>query len=112
MENCFIYDWLTVSFKNDVDVDCLIHVLGLTSLPWDFQESGSRLKYGHRISYDGISTKELKIPEKIKTGHKKKLQSSSESLKHNIADTNEEQTRSQCTTLSSWPMCCTYHSTI
>lgn len=55
MENCFIYDWLTVSFKNDVDVDCLIHVLGLTSIPWEFQETGSRLKYGHRIAYDGIS---------------------------------------------------------
>ena len=56
MENCFIYDWLTVSFKNDVDVDCLIHVLGMTNIPWEFQESGSRLKYGHRISYDGVSS--------------------------------------------------------
>lgn len=54
MENAIIYDWLTVSFVG-VDVDTLLHVMGLTGLAWEEQQTGSRLRYGHRLSYDGIS---------------------------------------------------------
>lgn len=54
MENCILYDWLTVSFQN-VDKDTLIHLLGMDTQPWQEQENGSRLRYGHRISFDGIS---------------------------------------------------------
>lgn len=54
MDNAFIYDWLTVSFQT-VDVDTILHVTGLAALPWEEQETGSRLKYGHRLAYDGVS---------------------------------------------------------
>ena len=54
MENLILYDWLTVSFLN-VDKDTIIHLLGLDSAAWQEQQTGSRLRYGHRISFDGIS---------------------------------------------------------
>lgn len=54
MENCILYDWLTVSFQN-VNQQDLIQVLGLSRCPWDDQGTGSRLKYGHRMSFDGVS---------------------------------------------------------
>lgn len=54
MENCILYDWLTVSFQN-VDKDTIIHLLGLQSVAWTEAETGSRLKYGHRIFFDGVS---------------------------------------------------------
>lgn len=54
MENCIIYDWLTVSFQN-LDKDTLLHVLGLLNVPWEESDKGSRLRYGHRLSYDGMS---------------------------------------------------------
>ena len=54
MENIILYDWLTVSFLN-VDKDTIIHLLGLDSAAWQEQQNGSRLRYGHRISFDGIS---------------------------------------------------------
>ena len=54
MENCFIYDWITASFPT-VKKDDLLQVLGLFDLPWDESEKGSRLHYGHRLAYDGMS---------------------------------------------------------
>lgn len=54
MDNVILYDWLTVSFSN-VDKDTLIHLLGLQSLSWSEADTGSRLRYGHRLYYDGIS---------------------------------------------------------
>ncbi len=54
MDNCILYDWITVSFQN-LDKDTLIYVLGLQFVPWSESETGSRLKYGHRIFYDGVS---------------------------------------------------------
>ena len=52
--NCFLFDWLTVSFPalGFADVQGL---LCMDHKTWLEEKSGSRLRYGHRVSYDGIS---------------------------------------------------------
>lgn len=54
MDNCLLFDWLTVSFKDCSFGDC-IKMLGMESKSWDEQKSGSRLRYACRIAFDGIS---------------------------------------------------------
>lgn len=54
MENCIIYDWLTVSFCNET-FDNIISLLGMRSCAWEDSQTGSRLRYGHRLCFDGIS---------------------------------------------------------
>lgn len=54
MEDCIIYDWFTCSFPKYNKED-IISLLGMEKCNWQEQESGSRLRYGHRISFDGIS---------------------------------------------------------
>lgn len=53
-ENCLLYDWFTVSFSI-LDYGTLIHFLGLDRLAWQESDSGSRLRYGHRLFAGGIS---------------------------------------------------------
>ena len=54
MENSILYDWLTVSFAT-VDYRDLISVIGLVGVGWSESQTGSRLKYGHRLVFDGCS---------------------------------------------------------
>ena len=54
MDNRLLYDWLTVSFRS-LDYDVLLRALGLHHLAWAEQDTGSRLRYGHRLAFDGIS---------------------------------------------------------
>ena len=54
MDNRLLYDWLTVSFKV-LDYDVLLRGLGLAGLAWSEQDTGSRLRYGHRLAFDGMS---------------------------------------------------------
>lgn len=53
MDNCYLFDWLTVSFE-DLGYADLIGLLGIDR-KWEEQNTGSRLRYGHRIAFDGIS---------------------------------------------------------
>ena len=56
MDDCFVFDWLTCSFSSDsLDVVGLLRMLGMSDVTFTEQQSGSRLRYGHRVSYDGIS---------------------------------------------------------
>lgn len=54
MDNCYLFDWLTVSFS-DLTFSEVIAMLGMQGKSWQEQQSGSRLRYGHRIAFDGIS---------------------------------------------------------
>lgn len=54
MENCFLFDWLTVSFTDDYGFADIIGILGIDRC-FEEQKTGSRLKYGHRLAFDGIS---------------------------------------------------------
>lgn len=54
MDNCFLFDWLTVSFEGLSFGDC-ISLLGMSHKTWEDQKTGSRLRYAHRLAYDGIS---------------------------------------------------------
>ena len=53
-DNCILYDWFTCSFVG-VDYYDLTRVLGMDQVKWTLQKTGSRLKYGHRLAFDGIS---------------------------------------------------------
>ena len=68
MENCFIYDWLTVSFKNDVDVDCLIHVLGMTNIPWEFPSSSPHCVVCHRDPCNELKHHHMKCDDRTSSG--------------------------------------------
>ena len=52
--NCLLYDWFTVSFKN-LDYDILIDILQMRGVHWSESERGSKLRYKHRLVFDGIS---------------------------------------------------------
>ena len=54
MDNCFLFDWLTVSFSDDFGFADIIGLLGIDRCIEE-QKTGSRLKYGHRLAFDGIS---------------------------------------------------------
>ena len=54
MDNCFLFDWLTVSFSDDFGFSDIIGLLGIDRC-FEEQKTGSRLKYGHRLAFDGIS---------------------------------------------------------
>ena len=54
MDNCFLFDWLTVSFKTLGYAD-IIDMICMSGKSWEEQKGGSRLRYAHRIAYDGIS---------------------------------------------------------
>ena len=54
MDNCFLFDWLTVSFQGLSFGDC-ISLLGMNHKTWEDQKTGSRMRYAHRLAYDGIS---------------------------------------------------------
>lgn len=54
MDNCFLFDWLTVSFE-DLGFADIIGLLGMQEKTWEEQKTGSRLRYGHRLAFDGIS---------------------------------------------------------
>lgn len=54
MENCILYDWLTFSVP-DFDLDSVLAFLNLpTGLSWS-TGLGSKLKYGERWAFQGIS---------------------------------------------------------
>ena len=53
MDNCFLFDWLTVSFQGLGFAD-VIDLLGIDRC-FEEQTSGSRMRYGHRLAFDGIS---------------------------------------------------------
>ena len=53
-QNCILYDWLTVSFPNEKK-ETIIHLLGMDKVSWQVAENGSRMKYGHRLFFDGVS---------------------------------------------------------
>ena len=54
MDNCILYDWFTVSFANE-DYKNIIHLLGMDKCNWEESQTGSRLRYGHRLVFDGVS---------------------------------------------------------
>lgn len=54
MDNGFCFDWLTVSFS-DLGYADIIALLGMHGKTWEEQKTGSRLGYGHRLAFDGIS---------------------------------------------------------
>ena len=54
LQNCILYDWCTASFLG-ADKSDIIALLGLTGCAWADQDTGSRLRYGHRMAFDGIS---------------------------------------------------------
>lgn len=54
MENLYLFDWLTVSFS-DMTFSEVIDMLGMQGKSWADQQSGSRLRYGQRLAFDGIS---------------------------------------------------------
>ena len=54
MENALLYDWFTCSFKV-LDFSVLIDMLDMRKQPWKESEKGSRMRYAHRLEFDGIS---------------------------------------------------------
>lgn len=54
MDNCLLFDWLTVSLQDCSFSDC-VKMLGMESKTWEDQKSGSRMRYACRAAYDGIS---------------------------------------------------------
>ena len=53
-QDCILYDWFTASFPY-LSRDDLITALGMDRICWADSDTGSRLRYGHRMVNDGIS---------------------------------------------------------